>query len=371
MNILSGRIITASLLILAFIMFYSDCRAEREATVKYVTYGDNNRAFIDTASVSLSLDVTSKTKLMFSGILDAISGASRKIPVIDGMTTATTRVETDRIEKRKEYSAGIAQKILSHTISTTVDQSREADYSSNSYFISWMYEFNNRNNALTLAYSNFQDKLSPFGVTWRDIKLTRVYDLSFTSVLTTSSQLRAITSYGHEFGYLSNPYHRIIIDDFYFKERHPVVRDNLAFGLFYNLGFPGEQISAIQLDYRYYLDTWKIYSHTIGVKFSQHITDWLIVSLRERYYSQNAAFFFKNSYDAEERFMTSDPKLGTFSSTLSGIGFNIEVDRAVSLEILYEQYNQRSNIDYNLINQSVVKADLASHILYLSTTVKF
>lgn len=371
MNIFIRRIITAGFLVLGFIMFYSECSAEREATVKYVTYGDNNRAFIDTAAVDLSLDVTSKTKLMFSGTLDAISGASRKIPVIDGVTTATTRVETERIEKRKEYSAGVAQKIMNHTISTTIDQSREADYSSFSYFVSWMYEFNNRNNAVTLAYSNFQDKLFPFGVTWRDIKLSQVYDLSFTTVLTTRSQLRATTSYGHEFGYLSNPYHRVIIDDFYFKERHPVVRDNLAFGLFYNLGFSGEQTSAIQLDYRYYLDTWKIHSHTIGVKFSQHITDWLIASVRERYYSQNAAFFFKNPYGSEERFMTSDPKLGTFSSTLSGIGFNIELDRAVSLEILYEQYNQRSNIDYNLIYQSVVKADLASHILYLSTTVKF
>ncbi len=224
---------------------------------------------------------------------------------------------------------------------------------------------------MTVSYSGFKDRLFPFGVSWTDTKDSQIYDLSFTSVLTTRSQMRASASYGLDDGYLSNPYHRINIDGFYFMERHPVLRDKLAFGLFYNLGFSGERISSVQLDYRYYADSWEIKSHTFGVKFSQHITDALTASLRQRYYVQSGAYFFKNPYTQEEEFMTGDPKLAPFTSTLSGIGLTLEATRWLSFELLYEQYHQRSSINYAYIYESVAKADLISQILFISTKLKF
>lgn len=366
-----NRNFTIVLLTILLFGLHSVCRGDNEITLKYVTYGDNNKAKISTAATDITFAVTPKTTLSLSGTIDGISGASRKIPIVDGITAATASADTGRIEHRKELAAGITQKLKSNTLSATVDTSAEADYSSLSYFFSWMYEFNNRNNAITLAYSSYQDKLFPFGVTWKDEKSAKIYDLSFTSVLTPRAQMRATASYGHQLGYLSNPYHRVLINDFYYKERNPVERDNLAVGLFYSLGFPGDHVSSLQCDYRFYYDNWNIRSHTVGIKFNQHLNEHLLLSLRQRFYIQSSASFFKNQYPAEEHFITSDPKLAPFSSMLSGVGLSVELTRAISMELLYEHYNQRTNLNYALINHSVAKADLAAHILYMSTTLKF
>ncbi|MCX5777616.1 MAG: DUF3570 domain-containing protein [Elusimicrobia bacterium] len=345
-------------------------RAERDVGFKYVAYSDNNMTNVTTEGLDASIDLTPKTKLTMTRIVDGISGASRKIPILDGITGATAHVTPDHIEYRREISAGIAQKIKNNTFSITGDHSGEDDYSSVSYFLSWTTEFDNRNQALSLSYSNFNDKLFPFGVAWTDTRLSKIYDLAYTRVLTPSTEMRIVGSFARDDGYLGNPYHRIPINDFYYMERHPAVRDKEAFGLFYNVAIEGILLSSIQFDYRYYYDNWGVLSNTLGVKYNRYLTDTLMVSLRARYYAQGAASFYKNVYTQEELYMTDDQKLAAFSAGLYGAGVQYEVLPGLTIDIMFEQYDQSSYINYDHVYNSVSKSDLMAQILYLSLHMK-
>ncbi len=123
------------------------CRATTEASLKYVTYDDNDKADVTTESVDVSFDAARWTKVLISGTLDSITGASRKIPIINGITAATSTNQLERVEQRKEKSLGVAQRVGGNTFTVIGDNSLEDDYESNSYNLSWAKEFNNRNNA--------------------------------------------------------------------------------------------------------------------------------------------------------------------------------------------------------------------------------
>src|SRR3989339_617153 len=263
------------------------CFAENKVSIKYIMYQDNNQVTIKTTT----LDSTIGKKgfdLSVGAVVDGISAASRDIPIVDGVTGATPSSKK-KVEKRNEYYVGIGVKEKETTVKVLVDSSKEDDYASSSYFLTATQEFNNRNTALSIGYSNFDDKIFPFGVTWEDEITTKVYDLSLTQVLSPISQVRFNTTYSLSNGYLENPYHRIVVNydllSFYYKERHPTIRDKIAYGVFYNLSIPGEMKSSLQLNYRYYFDNWEITSNTYELKYNRYFTDKLWISAAGRNYN--------------------------------------------------------------------------------------
>ncbi|MCB4791528.1 MAG: DUF3570 domain-containing protein [Elusimicrobia bacterium] len=362
---------TLLLLTLTLLFYISYAEAERKVGIKYVTYTDDDQVDVITEGIDAAVDVGPKTTLTASRIIDGISAASRKIPLLDGLTSATPHIGNVTREYRREVSLGLTQKIKNNTLTVSGDTSGEDDYASDSFFVSWTSEFDSRNKAITFAYSDYSDKLFPFGVAWTDKKISKIYDLAFTSVLTPRSQMRVVGTYERDDGYLSNPYHRVLINEYYFTERHPSVRDRAALGLFYILGREEPRISSVQFDYRYYYDNWDVHSNTFGAKYTRYLSKAIMGSLRGRYCRQMGASFFKNSYTEEERFISADPKLSDFSSYLYGTGLQIQAVSGVFVDIMYERYFHVSNLDHAKIYQSVSKKDLVAQILYISTTIKF
>jgi hypothetical protein len=353
-------------------VFAAALAADDEIKLKMANYQDNNRVTVNTKMLGYSRDITPNTKFTLNGTVDAITGASRNLPVIDGISGASAVPDLNNLkaEYRKEVSAGATRKIKETAISANLTGSTEDDYGSNSCYLSVAPEFNSRNTALSAGFTYFDDTVFPYGMSWTDKKLSRVFDLGLTQVLTPVSEIRINANYSLDDGYLSNPYHRVVISNFYYPERYPRLRDKTALSAFYNLLLPGETPSSLQLDYRYYSDSWNVISHTAGIRYNRNFGEKIVLSGGYRYYTQTAAFFFMNEYSAEQRFMTADPKMGALASDLYTAELNYALSPSFSLELTCELYSHKSNLDYSKFYESISKEDLRSSVIYLGTTYK-
>ncbi len=74
-----------------------------------------------------------------------------------------------------------------------------------------------------------------------------------------------------------------------------------------------ERMSA-GLDYRLYLDSWGLRSHTLQPDLAYRVSDHGVASVRYRYYTQNEARFYRPRYFdlATTTFATRDRKLSAF-----------------------------------------------------------
>jgi hypothetical protein len=90
--------------------------------------------------------------------------------------------------------------------------------------------------------------------------------------------------------------------------------------------------SALQLDYRFYRDTWDITSHTVQVRFLTNLSPTLELRLRNRFYRQDGASFYSSHYTAFQRFMTIDRELSPFWSDLMGAKLSWRAVKNVELE---------------------------------------
>lgn len=414
MKIIKVLLITCIVFCVCYI-YLSNCFAENKVSANSMYYQDNNQASVQTYAVDLLFDINPNTNISTKVVVDAITGASLKQQtnnirqqtnnsddddknddkdedkedkdkeddedddVVDAITGATRKGgggdDRDVVKYRKEGSLGITHKINETMGSFLITQSKENNYSSLSYNLLATREFNNRNTALSFGYSIFNNRVIPVNMGWEDKSISKIYDVSLTEVLTPKSQIRFNISYGLDSGYLANPSHEIKIGTSSYQEQHPRERDKVAFASFYNLGIQRKNLlSSLQLDYRYYIDTWKIKSHTYGIRYTHYLSEPCWVFLRYRYYNQDKAYFFKNFYDTKETFMSSDLKLVPLTSSLYGIGMNYSfiptliLDTPINLEIVYERYSQEADIDYTPYTN---KKDLKSDMLYFRTNYKF
>jgi hypothetical protein len=96
-------------------------------------------------------------------------------------------------------------------------------------------------------------------------------------------------------GYQSNPYRSAIGGDELVAERHPTLRNRQAYAGWLRYYVPSTQTTLIG-SYRFYRDTWKVHGHTPEIRIVQLIDKVADASLRYRWHTQDAAFFFRERY---------------------------------------------------------------------------
>ena len=117
-------------------------------------------------------------------------------------------------------------------------------------------------------------------------------------------------------GFLANPYRQVIIAPVPVAERHPFDRTRQAVAVSGRLYVPASSTAFIAA-YRYYWDSWKIHAHTPELRIVQQVGSSADASFRYRYYTQDAAFFWKKHYaDAMQTYLTDDPKMSPFDGHL-------------------------------------------------------
>jgi hypothetical protein len=208
---------------------------------------------------------------------------------------------------------------------------------------------------------------------------------SVAQVLGRNSVLEAGAGYVRSSGYLGNPYKLV---DFVFVdtseapsvaggdglpalwqadvqgvlERRPDLRNQGTWDLKlvqYVEGFD----AAVHLGYRFFHDDWGIHAHTFDADWGQPLGDGWTVTPHFRYYSQDAADFYRPYFlfnqaapaNAEGAFnlagvplnaYSSDYRLGAFGAVSGGITVSKKANRALTFLGSFDYYARRSDLAF-------------------------
>jgi len=143
-------------------------------------------------------------------------------------------------------------------------------------------------------------------------------DLTTVGLFLSASQIvsrRAIVGLSYDLssqrGFTSNPYRLAIAANMLVRERHPT--DRLRHAIAASGRYQLRNSTTLVGVYRYYRDDWKIRAHTPELRVIQEIADSIDASLRYRYHTQNAAFFYQERYMEEDpEYRSDDVKLSKF-----------------------------------------------------------
>ena len=307
-------------------------RADDSFVAKTQVYTDSDHTTVVSPLVALSRDAWRGGTLSASYVADAVSSAS-----IDVVTNATKKMT----DYRSEITAGLSQKLRATTLTGSYIYSVENDYESHNVALGLSQDLFEKNSTLALGYTFAWNSITRSGdqLFHRTLMLNGVA-ASWTQVFgkRTIGQLSYTFSYND--GYQASPYRFVPVvsasdgsTEYKLPETDPQERIRHAFvaALNRHLG----QDSALQADYRIYFDSWGIVAHTIQLRYFITWKD-VTLRLRERFYYQGGADFFRTRYYALQPYMTADRELSTFWSNVAGFKVSWRlpwVHRALALEL--------------------------------------
>jgi hypothetical protein len=246
--------------------------------------------------------------------VDLISSAS-----IDVVTQASRYKET-----RKEYSLGTS--LLQGETLTGIDytNSTEADYTSNTLSVGLAHDLFEKNTTLSLRAGRSWDQVGKNGdpaFGWREFNRT-IYAAGIAQSLTPRWLIQLNYEATAETGFINNPYRSVFTQDGgTAPENYPEARTGHAwvvrtgYGFFSRLadGGTAEQKSSVQLQYRYYQDTFDVRSHTGKILVQRYLDHgWLLGSFYQ-YQRQGEASFYGDRVSPTQVFKARDKELSRFT----------------------------------------------------------
>ncbi len=296
--------IAAILLFLTDISYGQDREVgEGEATTRSLVYTDDDATTVVSTYVGAKVTVPGDITISTHALIDAVSSAS-----VDVVSAATSRWQENRVEAGMSIG-GVFRK---QELSLGIVRSQENDWRSLSLSASTAREFFQRNTRV----------FASVGLTGNDIG--RSQDPTFTESLTVWSaetgvfqlldpRTRAGLTFSAQLarGFQSSPYRYVSsLDRSTMPEAHPSVRNRYSLAAFALRSLA--ETTSLRAGYRLYRDDWGIWSHTGSLALRTRFAKRFSVGLSGRFYHQNKADFYKNSYPTHFRYMSADRELATF-----------------------------------------------------------
>jgi len=276
---------------------------------------------IDGPSVLIRKQVGKSTSFVGNYYVDMISSAS-----IDVITTASPYTE-----ERTQWSLGMDYLRGNTTMSVGYTSSVESDFDAKTYSFSVSQDMFGDLTTLTLSYSLGDDLVgrSDDPAFERENKRQQ-YGLGITQILTrnliTTLKFETIT----DEGFMNNPYRSVRYADsgtaigFSFEpELYPNTRTSNAVGLRAKYYLPYR--AALEVEYRYFTDTWDIESHTASLGYT-HPWGAFTFNARYRYHDQTGAHFYSDLFPRSEatNFRGRDKELSPLTSQSFKLGASYE-----------------------------------------------
>jgi hypothetical protein len=312
--------------------FAAKASADDSFTAKTQLYIDNDHTTVVSPLVAITRDAWRGGTLNASYVADVVSSAS-----IDVVSNATKHMD----DFRSEITAGLTQKWKASTISGSYIYSVEHDYSSHNVNLGFAQDLLQRNTTLALGWTFSDNAVGRTGdqAFHRTLLVTGV-GASWTQTITPATIAQLSYTFSYNSGYEASPYRFVPVQDMTdmttllkVPETEPDQRFRHAFVVGLNRHLFTD--TSIQGDYRFYFDNWGVQSHTIQLRYFVNFKD-VTLRLRERFYYQQGASFYKPHYEEVEPYMVTDRELSTFWSNLVGakISWRLPwVSRALSLEV--------------------------------------
>lgn len=276
---------------------------------------------IDGPSVLIRKSVGKSLSLSANYYVDMVSSAS-----IDVITTASPYKE-----ERTQYNLSGVYLRGNTTVSAGVTNSEESDFDARTYSLAVSQDMFGQLTTLTLSYSFGDDTVrrSDDPGFFRD-NIRQHYGIGVTQILTrnmiTALNFEVIT----DEGFLNNPYRSVRFIDpgspvgYSFEpELYPRTRTTNAVGIRTKYYLPYR--AALEAQYRYFIDTWDIESHTASLSYIHPWRDFTF-SAKYRFHDQTGAHFFKDIFSRSEstNFRGRDKEISALSSQTLKFGVAYE-----------------------------------------------
>jgi hypothetical protein len=296
-------------------------RADTNATTVWSPRQRVSARFADTAGI----DATFAADAWTSASIDIVTAATR-----DLATGAPHQVH----EVRKEVTAGAYYELSNVSLSGGYRYSTENDYWSNGGVANLSMDFANKNTTLVLSGFGSKDQVGRSGDHyWRAPQNSGGARLSLTQVLDRYTLLQLSWETTHVAGYQESPYRFVAIGGAgtcastapnCVPEQVPDERVRSA-GVVRARRALGDKVS-IGAEYRFYIDNWGLYSHTISPDLQWLVTEHGTIGLSYRYYTQSEADFYRPRYFAapSSGYLTRDRELSAMYWNRVGLGYTQE-----------------------------------------------
>ncbi len=333
MNSRTASIVASVLLLAAAGTAISGVLPDDRADILYHLY-DGGGVAIDGPSILVRKKVGNSVSLVANYYVDMISSAS-----IDVVTTASPYTE-----EREQVSLGMDYLRGNTTMSVSVTNSEESDFTAKSYSFSVSQDMFGDLTTLTLAYSLGDDEIrrSDDDTFVRNAD-RQFYSIGLTQIITRNLIMGLKVETITDEGFLNNPYRTVRYLDptnpvgySYEPELYPNTRTSTAVGIRARYYLPYR--AAVQGEYRFFTDTWGINSHTAAISYTHPWGPYTFTG-KVRLYTQDQADFYRDLFSRSEatNFRGRDKELSQF------------VSQSLRLQASYELFS-----DWNFIEKGTV-----------------
>ena len=309
---------------------YSEDSIDQDAVI----FGATDRYDIDVtqlwieaplgASWSVALDVQNDYQTGASPWFVGAQQNGEPGVIMSGASIQDNRVEVG-VTTRYFWADGNAGFAVSH--------SDEDDYEATA--LAFDASWNTADDARTwsTSFSSSRDKLNPTQgvipvfITEEDLDTQSGY-FGVSQILSRTAIARIGLSYTLSEGYLSDPYK--------FRDQRPDTHERLSLSAGYRR-FLIDADASLQVDYRYYADSWGTDSHTVELAWAQNLRGSLLTPY-VRYYTQREADFFSVIADTETPHYADDYRLSSYGAVTLGARWAVALGESWTLELEAERY---------------------------------
>ncbi len=167
----------------------------------------------------------------------------------------------------------------------------------------------------------------PVFITQEDLDTQSGY-FGVSQILSRTAIARIGLSYTLSKGYLSDPYK--------LRDHRPDTHERLSLSAGYRSFLPDTDAS-LQVDYRYYADSWGTDSHTVELAWAQNLPGSLLTPYI-RYYTQREADFFSVIADTGSQYYADDYRLSSYGAVTLGARWAVALGECWTLELEAERY---------------------------------
>jgi len=291
------------------------------------------------------------------GGVNAVSGAS---PTKVDVASASQLPTVQTWDIRRAFTTSGTLTFGPHHITPEFSYSTEHDYISAAPGLSYSLDLNQKNTTLNLNWSHFDDRTIPTAATTISSVQRKSGDdllLGITQLLGPKTILTVNGIFGHGEGYFNDPYKVVAFQDVIltqtngdytlvvFPEKRPTNRTRQTGYVSVTQGFP-DLDASLEGSYRFYHDSWGIFSHTAGLAWFQKVGSHVVLSPSFRYYRQSAADFYGLEFAGDPvklpqlipSYYSSDYRLSQLNTFTLGISATWKVRKWLDLEASYQWY---------------------------------
>lgn len=327
---------------------------EQSVSSGKVAVGDKDRYQIDVYQINLAAPVGETKDVALDLAVETMSGASpwSVVPDDDGeleLLMSEASIEDTRVDAL--LSGNFYNPNGKSTLSGGI--SIEDDYRAVNVGASMERSFESKHTTLFGGLGVSIDEVDPveehdnftfdsqfFVDRDKDYKQGYTVNAGISRIINRFAIIQSSLTYKHSRGYLDDPYKLVYFEDIgsFRADRRPGSRHQLSWLTRFRRHSPRFH-GTLHLDYRFYVDSWDIQSHTADLAWYQDIFDWAQFVPSLRYYSQDEAKFYQPYFDEV-------PSVEHYSSDyrLSGYGAIAARAKLVSRKLDWGRFQFEGNV---------------------------